>query len=77
MNAAIDPTAVPVTVFVRDGRAAMLTVSVPEGWDDVKKILNNVLTFDGKTFQFSGWNSDRNEAYFRPAASVARMGIAV
>jgi hypothetical protein len=41
-----------------------LTVECPEGWDDVKKVSNKVLTFDGRKFVFTGWNSDRNEAYF-------------
>ena len=41
-----------------------LTVDCPEGWDDVKKIKNKVLLFDGRKFTFTGWNSDRNEAFF-------------
>ena len=34
------------------------------GWDEVKKLTKKVLTFDGRDFAFSGWNSDRNEIYF-------------
>jgi hypothetical protein len=41
-----------------------LTFSVPNGWDDVKKLTNKVLTYNNKDFTFSGWNSDRNECYF-------------
>jgi hypothetical protein len=41
-----------------------LTVRCPAGWDDVKKISNKVLTYDNRKFTFTGWNSDRNEAYF-------------
>jgi hypothetical protein len=41
-----------------------LTLNVPEGWDDVKLLTNKVLTYDGRDFTFSGWNSDVNQAYF-------------
>jgi hypothetical protein len=41
-----------------------LTLNVPEGWDDVKKLTNKVLTYEGRDFTFSGWNSDVNQAYF-------------
>ena len=41
-----------------------LTFSVPNGWDDVKSIVNKVLVFNRKDFVFSGWNSDKNEVYF-------------
>jgi diphthamide synthase subunit DPH2 len=41
-----------------------LTVSCPDGWDDVKKICKKILTYQGKKFAFTGWNSDRNEAFF-------------
>ncbi len=34
------------------------------GWDEVKKLTKKVLTFDGRDFIFSAWNSDRNEIYF-------------
>jgi hypothetical protein len=41
-----------------------LTLNVPDGWDDVKKLTNKVLTYEGRDFIFSGWNSDVNQAYF-------------
>ena len=41
-----------------------LTFKVPNGWDDVKRLTNKVLTHNSKDFTFSGWNSDRNECYF-------------
>jgi hypothetical protein len=41
-----------------------LTFNVPDGWDDVKRLTNKVLTYNNKDFTFSGWNSDRNECYF-------------
>ena len=41
-----------------------LTIRCPEGWDDVKKLTNKVLTYEGRKFTFTGWNSDRNDCYF-------------
>jgi hypothetical protein len=41
-----------------------LTLNVPDGWDDVKKLTNKVLTYEGRDFIFSGWNSDVNQCYF-------------
>lgn len=41
-----------------------LTVSCPEGWDDVKKLTKKVLEFRGRHFTFCSWNSDRNVANF-------------
>lgn len=46
------------------GLTAHLTVQVPNGWDDVQNLLNKALSHDGRRYTFSGWNSDRNEAYF-------------
>lgn len=50
-----------------------LEVDVPEGWDDVKKICRKVLEFGGRDFSYTGWNSDRNVAFFKPAYDVARI----
>jgi len=50
-----------------------LEVDVPEGWDDVKKIKGKVLEFGGRDFSYTGWNSDRNVAYFKPAYDVAKI----
>jgi hypothetical protein len=41
-----------------------LTLNVPEGWDDVKNLTNKVLTYEGRDFIYSGWNSDVNQCYF-------------
>lgn len=41
-----------------------LTFDVPNGWDDVKRVTNKVLTYEGRDFTFRGWNSDRNECFF-------------
>ena len=42
-----------------------VTINVPNGWDDVKKLTNKVITFENKDFAFTGWNSDTNKAYFK------------
>jgi hypothetical protein len=64
-KATIMPNEIPVFHSVRPsvGRE-FLTVDCPEGWDDVQKLTNKVLLFDGRKFTFTGWNSDRNEAFF-------------
>jgi hypothetical protein len=38
-----------------------LTIQCPNGWDDVEKLTNKVLTYENRKFTFTGWNSDRNE----------------
>jgi hypothetical protein len=65
MTATINPKELAVQHSVRPeiGRE-FLTVQCPEGWDDVKKICHKVLTYDGKQFTFTGWNSDHNYACF-------------
>ena len=54
-------------------RPEFLTVSVPNGWDDVAKLTGKVLEFEGRRYGFTGWNSDRNEAYFKSNVAVARI----
>ena len=65
MTATINPKEIPVQHSIRpDVGREFLTVKIPNGWDDCKKIKNKVLTFEGKKFTWSGWNSDTDEAYF-------------
>lgn len=65
MKAAILPNEVPVSHSVcPDVNREFLTISCPDGWSDVKKLTKKVLTFDGRKFTFTGWNSDRNECFF-------------
>lgn len=66
MKATICPNEIPIVSHsIRpDVAREFITVSCPDGWDDVKKICKKVLTYDGKKFTFTGWNSDRNEAFF-------------
>ena len=42
-----------------------IEVAVPNGWDDVKKLTNKVIEVNQIDFCYTGWNSDRNIAYFK------------
>jgi hypothetical protein len=65
MKATILPNEVAVVYSNRpEVNREYLTVSVPNGWDDVKKIAKKVLTYDGRKFTFTGWNSDTLQCYF-------------
>lgn len=65
MNATIAQNEIPVSHSVRpDVGREYLTIDVPNGWDDVKKISKKVLVFDGRKFTFTGWNSDTLKCYF-------------
>lgn len=50
----------------------VLVVAAPDGWDDVKRLVGKVIEYEGIQYAYSGWNSDRGEAYFKPSAAVAR-----
>ncbi len=47
-----------------DDNREFLTVNVPNGWNDVRKLNSKVLTYDGRDFAWTGWNSDSNQAYW-------------
>lgn len=65
MNATIAKNEIPVRHDIRqDVDREFLTISVPNGWDDVKQLTKKVLLFENRRFVFSGWNSDTNECYF-------------
>jgi len=64
-SASIASNKIAVTHTVRpDVDREFLTINVPNGWDDCKKLTNKVLTYEGRDFSWSGWNSDVNQAYF-------------
>ena len=42
-----------------------IEVAVPNGWDDVKKLVNKVIEVNNIDFCYTGWNSDKCIAYFR------------
>ena len=72
MNATISKNEVAVVYSYRDGRE-YLTIDVPNGWDDVKKLCKKVLRYDGKPFVFTGWNSDTLKCYFVRSNEVASV----
>jgi len=47
-----------------DVQREYLTIDVPNGWDDVKKLSKKVLSYDGRKFTFTAWNSDTLKCYF-------------
>lgn len=69
MNASASSVLVPV-VFVGGNT---IQVDCPNGWDDVNKLRAKVLEFDGRNYCFTGWNSDRNVAFFKSGAAVAKI----
>lgn len=74
MNATIAPEQITIRAHtVRpDVDREFLTIDVPGGWDEVQHMTKRVLVYDGRSFAFSGWNSDQNVAYFfRPLANIA------
>lgn len=73
MNATISPNEVSVVYSAREGRE-YLTIDIPNGWDDVKKLTKKVLRYDGKAFVFTGWNSDTLKCYFVRSNEVAKIG---
>jgi hypothetical protein len=54
-----------------DAKHDLLTLDVPDGWDDVKRLTGRVVLFAGRRFGFTGWNSDHNHAYFVGHPEVA------
>lgn len=73
MNATISKNEVAVVYSSRDG-IEYLTIDIPNGWDDVKKLTKKVLRYDGKPFVFTGWNSDTLKCYFVGSNEVATVG---
>lgn len=64
MKATISSKEISVRHSVRpDVRREFLEIDI-SGWDDVKKLTKKVLKFEGRSFVFSGWNSDTNHCYF-------------
>lgn len=68
MNATVVPNAIPVRYSIHpDIGLEFISFDIPNGWDDVKRVCKKVLTYDGRPFTFSCWNSDRMECVFRRA----------
>lgn len=65
MKASILPNDISVVYSYRpDVKREYLTIDVPNGWDDVKKISKKVLSYDSRKFTYTGWNSDTLQCYF-------------
>jgi len=73
MSATIQKNQIAVKSNVREDGSNWLTVDVPNGWDSCKKIVNKVLNFNGRNYTWRGWNSDRNEAFFRENDEIATI----
>jgi len=71
-SATISKNEIAVVYSARDGRE-YLTIDIPNGWDDVAKLTKKVLTYDGKKFVFTGWNSDTLKCYFVRSNEVAKV----
>jgi hypothetical protein len=56
MKATLLQNEINVTHSVRDNRE-YLKFSIT-GWDEVAKLTKKILSYDGKKFKFSCWNSD-------------------
>jgi hypothetical protein len=65
MKASILPNDISVVYSYRpDVAREYLTIDVPNGWDDVKKISKKVLSYDSRKFTYTGWNSDTLKCHF-------------
>lgn len=63
-----DRALLPVSKSVNWNGRVLLTVPVPNGWDDVRALQGKVLTLpdDSRVYTFTGWDSDHLVAYFQP-----------
>lgn len=76
LNVTIDQQEIKAEYRVSTDGRGWLYLSVPNGWDDVDKIRNKVLTYDGRKFLFSGWNSDRNDCFFKEELKESAVVVA-
>lgn len=68
-KATVFPEEIPVRFSARpDVGRDFVTLSFEgdyeELWKQVSKVSKKVLTYDGRKFTFTGWNSDSGEAFF-------------
>jgi hypothetical protein len=76
LDITIDPKEIRARYHADDTGRGWLYFSVPNGWEDVEKISKKVLTYDGRKFLFSGWNSDRNDCFFKEEVKGRPMVVA-
>lgn len=60
-------------IAIKSLHEGFLTISIPDGWDDVKGLVNKILEVEGRSFAFRGWNSDTLEAYFKATTNFATV----
>jgi hypothetical protein len=58
---------------VRELGGGCVEVDAPNGWEDVKQLQGKVLRINASLYGFTGWNSDRNVAYFKQGQPVAYL----
>jgi hypothetical protein len=74
-TATISKNEIPVVYSHRiEVNREYLTIDVPNGWGDVKKLTKKVLTYKGMKFVFTGWNSDTLKCYFVRSDEIATVG---
>lgn len=49
----------------------VLIVPANNGWDSVKKLPGG-LEYEGNSYGYTGWNSDRNVAYYKASKKFAK-----
>lgn len=75
MNAQISNDMIAIESATTDYRGwKWLRISVPNGWDDCKKLVKKVLIFNGETYVWRSWNSDYNYCSFIQSNDVAKIG---
>ena len=70
---ALVTTKIPVEPRGGGPDSRWLVIDIPNGWDDVKKISRKVLSFEGRTYVFSSWNSDTYLCHFKESTNVATI----
>jgi hypothetical protein len=72
--AKVETTYVPITPIYRaDDGTHWLQISIPNGWDDVRKVCKRVLSYEGRTYVFASWNSDTMLCHFKASPHVAKF----
>ena len=64
-EARIATNKVTVTKPVAIDGQLYIEVAVPNGWDDVKKLVNKVIEVNNIDFCYTGWDSDKCIACFK------------
>jgi hypothetical protein len=73
MNATIETNLIPIMSATTDGGWKWLKISVPNGWEDCKKLTRKVLKYNGETYVWRSWNSDYNYCSFIQSNDVVEI----